>query len=831
MFAEAGVGQRRAYPCGVRTLFNDARYGWRTLARSPGFTVVALLTLTLGIGANTAIFSVVNAVLIRSLPFHDPGRLVMVWEDYARTGFPQNTPAPGNYADWKADRNIFDDAAALALHTYNLSGDGAPEKLDGAGVTSNLFRVLGIEPVLGRAFTGAEDTPGAAREVLISHGLWTRRFGADPKLVGRPILLNGANYKVIGVMPSGFHFPSRDFELWTPIAFTAQELAARDSHYLNVVARLQRGVTLERANAQLRVMAKRDAVAYPDGDSDLEGFFAQPLRDYYTVDVRRGLIVLMLAVGCILLIACANIANLLLSRSSARSREIAVRTAVGASRSRIVRQLLTESALLSIGGGALGLLLAAWCFAFLKNLIPDALASTVSLRLDWSVLGFSMFISVASSAFFGLLPALRTSRVDLNEVLKEGARGAVGGRGRGLRSGLVIAEVALSSMVLIGASLLLASFSNLRGLDPGFRADHVLTMQINQPPLTVEEAGNHPEDFLRRLALFSRLLERVRAMPGVKAAGMTSALPLTWKGGSVSFTAEGQPPVAGLVYDANNRVISPGYFEALHISMKRGRAFDERDGKNAPMVSIVNETMAKQFWPGVDPIRHRMKIGGLPSPFPWATIVGIVHDTRNMGLNEPVRAEMYFPYGQSGRNWMVPRDLAILTSGDPMKLADAVRQAVWSIDKNQPVSKIQTLDELLDGEVAQRRVQSALLGAFAALALILACVGIYGVMSYMVARRTREIGVRLALGADARTIFGDVAREGLTMTAAGIAAGISAALILSRLLAALVFGVSANEPRIYIGTAALFVLVALLACYVPARRAARIDPMEALRYE
>ena len=713
----------------MRTLFNDARYGWRTLARSPGFTVVALLTLTLGIGTNTAIFSVVNAVLFRSLPFRDAGRLVMVWEDYTRLGFPQNTPAPGNYGDWKADKNIFEDAAALAWRTYNLSGDGAPEKLDGAGVANNLFRVLGVEPALGRAFTEAEDHPGMDREVLISHGLWTRRFGADPKLLGRTILLNGANYKVTGVMPPGFHFPSREIELWTPIALSAEDLAARDSHYLNVVARLRRGVSLQRANAELRVIAKRDAAAYPDGDSNLENFFAQPIRDYYTVDVRRGLMVLMLAVGCILLIACANIANLLLSRASARSREIAVRTAVGASRSRIVRQLLTESALLSAGGGALGLLLAVWCFAFLKNLIPEALASTINLRLDWSVLAFSMLISVASGAFFGLLPALRSSRVDLNEVLKDGARGAAGGRGRGTRSALVIAEVALSSMLLVGAGLLLKSFSNLRGLDPGFRAGHVLTMQINQPPLTVASARNHPEDFLRRTALFSRLLERVRAMPGVKAAGMTSALPLTWKGGSVSFTAEGQTPVRGLMCDANNRVVSPGYFEALRISMKRGRAFEERDGKNAPMVAIINETMANRFWPGVDPVGRRLKIGGPPSPFPWVRIIGIVHDTRNMGLNELVRAEMYFPYEQSGENWMVPRDLAVLTGGDPMKFADAMRRAVWSIDKNQPVSKVQTLDEVLDGEVAQRRIQSVLLGAFAALALILACVGIYGVLS------------------------------------------------------------------------------------------------------
>jgi len=817
----------------MRTLIQDLRYGLRLLTRSPGFTAIALLTLTLGIGATAAIFSVVDAVLLRALPYRDPQRLVSVFEDASEGGFPRNTPAPGNYADWKAQTQIFEDAAAAATggkwHVLNLtgeSGEGAaePEKLESASVTQNLFAVLGARPAVGRVFLPEEDRPGAAPVVLLSHGLWMRRFGGDRGLVGRAILLNGAKYTVVGVMPSGFAYPSHEIDLWTPMAFTPEQLTERGSHYLTVVARLRAGVTLAQANAGLQVLCRRLAREYPETNAEIGRFFAEPLQDTYTQGARTGLIVLMAAVAFILLIACANIANLLLARATGRQREIAVRSALGAARSRIVRQMLTESALLAVGGGLLGILLADWCFNFLKNLIPEDLSRTVSLALDPRVLAFAVAISLGSSFLFGMAPALQVSRIDLNGVLKEGGRGNAGNRRGVLRNLLVIGEVALSLILLVGSGLLLASFAKLRGLDPGFRADHVLTVRVDAPITKYA-------DFTRRSAFFERVLDRVRALPGVQSAGFTSALPLTWDGGTGAFTPEGVTPRPDLIWDANNRVVSPGYFEAMRIPLRRGRPIQEADGPGAPPVVVINETMARKFWPNQDALGKRMKFGLASDNVPWLRIVGIVGDVRQMRLHDPPRQEMYFPYWQAKDNWMVPRDLAIHTSGDPLSLAGAVRQAVWSIDKDQPVSNVMTLDDLLDQEVAQRRVQAALLGGFAALALILACIGIYGVLSYLVTQRTREIGVRVALGASASDVFRTVAGQGMTLAGLGIAAGLAGALALSRLLGSLLFGVSAGDPIAYAGAVAVFGVVALAACYFPARRAAHVDPMITLRYE
>jgi predicted permease len=817
----------------MRTFIQDLRYGLRLLARSPGFTAIALLTLMLGIGATAAIFSVVDAVLLRALPFRDPQRLVTVLEDASEVGFPRNTPAPGNYADWKAQTQIFEDVAAAAeggsWHAFSLTGEtgggvGDPEKLEGASVTQNLFTVLGAKPVLGRVFLPEEDRPGAAHVVLISQGLWKRRFGSDRGLLGREILLNGWKYTVVGVMPAGFAYPSQNIDLWTPMAFTPQQLALRDTHYLEVVGRLQPGVTLAKANAELQVLCKRLARAYPDTNGRLSRFFAEPLQETYTKGARTGLIVLLAAVGFILLIACANIANLLLARAAGRQREIAVRTALGAARGRIVRQMLTESMELAAAGGLLGILLADWCFNFLKNLIPEELSHTVSLTLDGRVLAFAVAISLASSLLFGVAPALQISRTDLNGVLKEGGRGNAGPRRGMLRNLLAIGEVALSLILLVGSGLLLESFAKLRGIDPGFRADHVLTVRV-EPPIT--KYGG----FAKRSEFLQRVLERVRALPGVRSAGFTSALPLTWDGGTGVFIPEGVAPRPDVSWDANNRVVSPGYFEAMRIPLRRGRLFQDADGPDAPPVAIINETMARKFWPNQDPLGKRFKFGDPDDKTPWLRIAGIVGDVRQMRLNEPPRQEMYFPYWQTKGNWIIPRDLAIHTSGDPLSLVSAVRQAVWSIDKDQPVSNVMTLDELLDQEVAQRRVQAALLGGLAALALILACIGIYGVLSYLVTQRTREIGVRVALGASASDVFRTVARQGMTLTGMGIAAGLAGALALSRLLGSLLFGVSAGDPLAYASAIAVFGAVALLACYFPARRAARVDPMVTLRYE
>jgi putative ABC transport system permease protein len=813
----------------MRTLIQDLRYGLRLLARSPGFTAIALLTLTLGIGATAAIFSVVDTVLLRSLPYREPQRLVSVFEDVSGAGFPRNTPAPGNYADCKAQTQIFEDAAATLQRVYNLTGgpsgrSGDPEELQGAGVTHNLFSMLGTKPALGRVFLPEEDRPGAAHVALIGHGLWKRRFGGDRSLIGRDILLNGEKYTVVGVMPPGFSYPFKDTEIWSPIAFAPGQLTNRGMHYLYVVARLRPGVTLAKANAELEVLGKRLARAYPETNREIQRFFAEPLHETYTRESRSGLIVLMAAVAFILLIACANIANLLLSRATGRQREIAVRTALGAGRVRIVRQMLTESALLAAGGGLLGIFLADWCFNFLKNLIPEDLSQTVALALDLRVLGFAVAISLVSSFLFGMAPALQVSKLDLNDVLKEGGRGSAGSRRRIFRNLLVIGEVALSLMLLVGSGLLLESFSRLRGLDPGFRADHVLTVRLEVP-------GSKYGDFAKRSEFFERVLERVRALPGVKVAGFTSALPLTWDGGTNGFTPEGIVLDPSFNYDANNRVVTPGYFEAMRIPLRRGRLFDKGDGQDAPLVAIINETLARRFWSNQDAIGKRFKFGTPEDKTSWRRIVGVVADVRQMRLNEPGRQEMYFPYWQAKENWMVPRDLAIRTTADPLSLAGAVRQAVWSIDRDQPVSNMMTLDELLDHEVAERRVQAALLGSLAGLAMILACVGIYGVLSYLVTQRTQEIGIRVALGANAADVFRTVAGQGMALAAIGIGAGVGAALALSRLLASLLFGVQATDPITYAAAVAVFATVALLACYFPARRAARVDAMVALRHE
>lgn len=504
----------------------------------------------------------------------------MLWENFSREGFPRNTPAPGSYSDWAAQKNLFDGVAALTTRVYDVSSDDRPEKVEGEGVTHNLFDVLGVQPMIGRVFTAAEDQAGADRVVILSHSLWERRYGSDGNVIGREIVLNGAGFKVIGVTPPGFGFPVKKTEMWTPLGFTAKQLAVRTSHMLSVVARLKDGVSVKRANAELAVLAKRDVAMYPDANSDLEGFFAQPLRDAYTSEVHRGLIVLMAAVGCVLLIACANVANLLLSRAAGRAREFSVRAAIGAPRGRIVRQLLTESLVLSLAGSLLGVTLAVWTFSFLKNLIPEDLTATVKLSLDWRVLAFITAAALASTVLFGLVPALQASRVELTEVLKEGARGGIGGRRRMLRSTLVVAEVALSLMLLIAGTLLLRSFANIRGMNPGFRADHVLTMQLPQPMQLLVLSSGSKQDFVQRSSVFTRVLEGVRALPGVKAAGVTSALPLTWKGNNgvhyrgtgaaarIDLRCERSRDHAGLFrVDADSDQAGPGF---------RGRRWAER---------------------------------------------------------------------------------------------------------------------------------------------------------------------------------------------------------------------------------------------------------------
>jgi putative ABC transport system permease protein len=625
-------------------------------------------------------------------------------------------------------------------------------------------------------------------------------------------------------MPPWFSFPNKDADLWVPTAFTSQQLADRGAHFLTIIAALQPGVGVAQANAQLRVLSQNLRQQHMDIMRFVDSFVAVPLQEVYTQDVRGGLIVLLVAVAFILLIACANIANLLLSRATVRQREIALRTALGAGRARIVRQLLTESAVLATAGGMLGILLTKASFTLLKVLIPEDL-----LTFNLPVLGFAILISLASTFLFGLTPALRISRTDVNESLKEGARAGSSPHSKSLGNLLVVGEVALSVVLLVGSGLLLKTLANLRAVDPGFRSDQVLTAQIDVPD------RKYP-DFARRTQFFQVVLERVRALPTVTGAGFTSVLPFSWKSGMGGFLGMAGFQPDGVVrpdlqYGALDRVVSPGYFEAMRIRLLRGRLFDDHDGPDAPSVAIINETMARKFWPNEDALGKRFHLTLVGGSFRLFQIVGIVDDVKEMGLDEPPKEEMYFPHWQSQGNYMVPSILVVHTKGDPTNLAGAVREAVWSVDPDQPVSKVVTMDGVLNREVGQRGVQAVLLGGLAALAMTLACVGIYGVMAYVVTQQNHEIGIRVALGAHSRNILALVLGRGAKLTATGVGIGIAAAFLVSRLMRSLLFGVSPFDLLTFATAAFVLTFVALAACYIPARRASRVDPIMALRFE
>ncbi|MEP7343281.1 MAG: ABC transporter permease [Acidobacteriota bacterium] len=806
----------------METLWQDLRFGLRMLLSKPGFTLIAVLSLALGIGANTAIFSLVDAVLLRPLPFHEPERLVIVWEDAAKIGFPRNTPAPANYADWKAQNQVFEDMAALNWRSLALTDEGEPEKVETQGVTANFFPLLGVKPMLGRSFTQEEDKEGADRVAVVSYGLWQRRFGGDPALVGKEILLDGQKRTVLGVMPAGFQFMSKDTGLWVPMAFNQEDLANRGGHYLTVVARMKPGVTLAQASADIAGITKRINQDHPMHGFEL-GSVVISLREQLAGDVRTSLIVLLVAVGCVLLIACANIANLLLSRGAARYREIAVRTALGAGRGRVVRQLLTESVLLAVAGGLTGLLFAWLSFSFLKQIIPASMALNAGVKIDVRIFGFTLLLSLLTGIVFGLAPALQAAKVDLNEALKSGGRTGAGAGHRRLRGALVVTEIALALVLLVGAGLLIQTFLKLRALDIGVNPENVLTLRTQLPR---SKYGELP----KRAAFYQQVLERVRALPGVTAAGYGTAVPLTWKGGTSGFTVEGKEQGPG--QDANNRQVTAGYLETMGVKLRQGRFFDEHDDAQSQPAAIINETMARQYWPGENAVGKRFKLGGTDSTSPWRTVVGVVGDVKEMGLEAPPKAETFYPFQQlPDMLWNMPRDLTVRTSGDPMSLVAAVRQAVWSVDPAQPISNVRTMDEIMAEEVAQRRIGMTLLAAFAALALLLASLGIYGVLSYAVTQRTQEIGIRMALGANRLAVLRLVMADGLRLAAAGVAIGLGVSFALTRLMTGLLFGVSASDPRTLAGVTLLLTAVALLACYVPARRATKVDPMIALRYE
>ena len=806
------------------TLLQDVRYGARMLRKNPGFTFIAVFTLALGIGANTAMFSLVSAVLVKPLNYHEPERLVMVWESDATTGATGDTPAPGNYADWKTQNRVFEEMAAIEWRNLNLTGDGEPERLMAFGVSANFFPLLGVSPAMGRNFLPEEDQPGANKVAVISHGLWQSRFGGEQPFIGREITLNGEKYAVVGVMPSNFEFQVPDVKLWTPIALTAEQLADRDIHSLNVVARLKPGVTAAQAEADIQAITHRIAAAYPEQAQGLSASVV-PLHEQLAGRMRRPLLMLLVAVGFVLLIACANIGGVLLARAVARQREIAVRAALGASRWRIVRQLLTESLLLGLLGGGLGVLIAMWTLAFLQQLVPVGMREMRSLSLDLPVLGFTLGISLLAGVIFGLAPAIQASKTDLNDALKRGnGRTGVGAGQRWLRSGFVVVEMALALVLLVGAGLLIQTLSKLRGQYAGLRPDNVLTLRT-------QLSGGKYREHGQRVAFYDAVLTRVKTLPGVAAAGYTTAVPLTGMT-SNGLSLEGRQAEPNTSWNAVHRQISPGYFQALGLALRQGRAFNERDDERATPVAVVNETMARQFWQGEDALGKRFKVGPVEGANPWITVVGVVADVRQMGVDAPVKAETYVPYWQAASYTLfVPRDLVIRTTVEPSSLVPAVRQAIREVDPNQPVANVRTMDEVLGRVTAQRRLGMQLLTAFAALGLLLAALGIYGVLSYFVVQHTPEIGVRMALGAQPADVLKLVIGRGMKLALAGVVVGLFGAFVLTRAMSSLLYGVSAIDPLTFAGVAALLTLVAFLACYLPARRATKVDPMVALRYE
>ncbi|MGH9747503.1 MAG: ABC transporter permease [Candidatus Acidiferrales bacterium] len=807
----------------MNTLWQDLKYATRMLIKAPAFTAFAVGVLALGIAANTSIFSFANAVLLRSLPYHDADRLTMLWEDFSYIGFPANTPAPGNFYEWKAQNHSFDDMAATYGNSFSLTGGSVPEEVEARQVTWNLFAVLGVKPALGRDFSPDDDRTGANHVVMISHALWSEAFAGDPQIVGKAIELDGAKYSVIGVMPAGFEFREPKIRVWVPAAFTDERRATHDSHYLQVVGRLKPGVSLEQANADLAVIAQNLAKQYPTSNAHV-GAFAVPLREDVVGNLRVAIFVLLGAVGFVLLIACANVANLLLARATGRQRELALRMALGAGRTRIIQQLLTESVLLASLAGALGLLLTVWGAGFLARFVPDGIPVAANSGIDARIFAFTLVVSMGTGILFGIIPALRVSRVNLNDALKQaGARTGVGSPGRRTRDVLVVVEVALAMILLTGAALMIESFSKLRRIDLGFRAENVLSLRVPLPDPKYAELG-------KRTAFYDQVLERVDRLPGVVAAGFVTWVPLTNRGGSWGFIVEGRPaPGPGETSDANTRVVTKDYFRAMGVTLKAGRLFDDRDRANAPLVAVVNDTMARQFWPGENPIGHRIKLGGFASTRPWATIVGITADIHQRGIGISPRPEMYYSYAQ--QDVFQPEYLAVKTSGDPLPLANAIRDQIWAVDKDQPVADVMPMQAIVDEELSPRQMQARLLGIFAGIALALASLGIYAVLSYAVAQRTQEIGVRMALGAQRRDVLRMVLGQGLALTLLGVACGTAGALALARVLATLLHGISATDPLTFTAVGAGLSAVALFACYVPARRAMRVDPIVALRYE
>ena len=819
----------------MENLLQDIRFGARRLLKRPAITAIAIISLALGIGANTSIFSIVNAVLLRPLPYEDSHRLMTLWETNSQQIATvmnlqnRNQVAPANFLDWSKQNHVFEEMGAARFVSFNLTGGDQPERILGAIVNQNLFSVLRVKPVLGRTFLPDDMEGNRERVAILSDPLWQRRFGADPNVIGQKLSMNNEIFSVIGVMPPQFQYPD-EAEVWVLSRLAVPEapggasantnlLTNRTLHYLMVVARLKPGVTTQQAQADLKNIAANLQSQYPDTNGSA-GVTVVTMQEDIVGDIRPTLRILLGVVIFVLLIACVNIANLLLARATALRKEIAVRIALGANRARIIRQLLTESVLLAMAGGVLGLILAYLGIKVLLALSPSDIPRLKEINLDGYVLGWTFLVSLLTGVISGLVPALQISKPNLNETLQEGGRGAdAAATHHRVRNLLVVAEVAVSLVLLTGAGLLIKTFIHLQRINPGFMSDNVLTMRLALP------AYKYPgEEQTKRY--YTELLHRVKTLPGVDSVAITTALPLSTFEAASSYTVEGQPlPSDGSLPIANWRVVSPEYFQVLSIPVIQGRTFTERDNTEAPTVIIINQNMARSVFPNQDPIGRRITVGAEKSP---SQIVGVVGDVRHSGLDAEPKPEMYVSFLQTAR---AAYTVAVRTKVDPSSMVASVRNEIQGIDKDQPISGVKTMNEMRAESLAQVRFNTLVLSVFAALGLILAAVGIYGVASYSVTQRTHEIGIRMALGAQPKSVLKMVLRQGMVLALIGVALGLIASYAVTGVMRSLLFGVTATDPITFVIVALVLAAVALLANYIPARRATRVDPLIALRYE
>ena len=815
----------------METLINDIRFGLRGLIKRPGFTSIGIVTLALGIGANTAIFSVVNATLLRPLPFKDPDRIVMGWGYIPK--FAQRTDkfpsSAGNYLGLVKQTQTFDQLAAFRQWSWQLTHAGDPEQLQGVRVSANFFEALGAAPLLGHTFTSEQDQEGASPVVIISHRLWQKEFGSDRGVVGKTLTLNGRTMTIVGVMPRDVEFPgganmipglqfATKNDIWMPLAMDAQERNNHGSLNLAMIGRLKAGITIPQAESELSAIES----SLPLGRVSYSVKLI-PLQKQMVGNIQRLLLVILATVTFVLLIACANVANLLLARASARRKEMAIRGALGAGRFRIIRQLLTESVLLSSAGGLLGFVLAVWGTPLLVSFIPEKVPRIHEINVDLRVFGFALLISVTTGIVFGLAPAIHAARVDLNESLKEGARGTTGGwRQNRLRGFLIVSEVSLAVVLMIGAALLTKSFVRLMDVKPGFDPSHTLTMEVLLPTVPPSKYAKDEE----QVAFFQQVLDRLNHSPGVKAAGAVLSLPLTGAEESTDLFIEGRPtPAPSERPETDYTVVSPDYFRALQIPLLKGRELSDHDRKDTPAVAIINEALAQRYWPNEEPLGQRIRIGFEKDA---REIVGIVGSIKQSTLSAAARPAMYVPYAQLPAGGL---SIVIRTDGDPMSLAALARTQVHSVDPSIPVTNIRTMDEVFSTSVEQQRFTTLLVGLFGGLAVALAAIGIYGVMGYSVTQRRQELAVRMALGARTRQVLQLVLRDGVVLASLGVIVGLAAAFGLTRLLRSLLFEVQPTDIQTFLSVPALLILVALLASYLPARRASKVDPLTALRSE